>query len=109
PRGIGLQMPNFIDEVDANVIGLDTSVDLSTAISLRGSKTIFQGNLDPLALLAGGRALDTAVRGIMTATQNRPHVFNLGHGILPETPVAHVEEMLRLVREAGRPAGLLKV
>jgi uroporphyrinogen decarboxylase len=98
PRGIGLQMVDFVDQIDANVIGLDTSVDLAKAIKLCGSKTIFQGNLDPLALLAGGRALENAVRGIMTATQNRPHVFNLGHGILPETPVAHVEHMLRLLR-----------
>jgi uroporphyrinogen decarboxylase len=58
-----------------------------------------QGNLDPLALIAGGEALETAVARIISAFEDRPHVFNLGHGILPDTPIAHVEHLLRLVRK----------
>jgi uroporphyrinogen decarboxylase len=57
-----------------------------------------QGNLDPLALIAGGEALESAARRIISAFEDRPHVFNLGHGILPDTPVAHVEQLLALVR-----------
>jgi uroporphyrinogen decarboxylase len=98
PRGIGLQIKDFTAKIDADVFGLDTSVDLGQAIKACDPKAIFQGNLDPLALLAGGQALERAVRGIMAATRGRAHVFNLGHGILPETPVAHVEHLLRLLR-----------
>ncbi len=57
-----------------------------------------QGNLDPLALLAGGAALDRAVDAMLEAFAERPFIFNLGHGILPETPIAHVERMLARVR-----------
>ena len=57
-----------------------------------------QGNLDPLALLAGGEALESAVRDILDAFAGRPHIFNLGHGILQETPIAHVERLIALVK-----------
>ena len=57
-----------------------------------------QGNLDPLALIAGGEALETAVARILSSLAERPHVFNLGHGILPDTPIAHVEQLIELVR-----------
>jgi uroporphyrinogen decarboxylase len=61
-----------------------------------------QGNLDPLALVAGGGALDRAVDAVLAAFAERPFIFNLGHGIVPETPVEHVERMLARIRE--RPA-----
>ena len=61
-----------------------------------------QGNLDPLALVAGGRALDEAVARVLEGFEGRAHIFNLGHGILPETPIAHVERLMALVR---RPLG----
>ena len=57
-----------------------------------------QGNLDPLALIAGGEALEAAVERILDAFAGRPHIFNLGHGILQDTPIAHVEELLALVK-----------
>ena len=59
-----------------------------------------QGNLDPLALIAGGDALDNGVDHILDAVRGRPHIFNLGHGILPETPIDHVERMIARVRGA---------
>jgi uroporphyrinogen decarboxylase len=59
-----------------------------------------QGNLDPLALLAGGATLDRAVADILDAFGQGPFIFNLGHGVLPETPVAHVERLVARVREA---------
>ena len=60
-----------------------------------------QGNLDPLALLAGGEALRSAVRRMLDAFAARPHIFNLGHGILQDTPIAHVEELVALVKGEG--------
>jgi uroporphyrinogen decarboxylase len=57
-----------------------------------------QGNLDPLALVAGGEPLERAVKRILDAFAGRPHIFNLGHGILQDTPIAHVEELLGLVK-----------
>jgi uroporphyrinogen decarboxylase len=59
-----------------------------------------QGNLDPLALIAGGDVLKDAVQNILSAFENRPHIFNLGHGILPDTPIENVELLLNLVRKA---------
>jgi uroporphyrinogen decarboxylase len=57
-----------------------------------------QGNLDPLALIAGGRALEEGVARVLSGFEGRAHIFNLGHGILPQTPIAHVERMLEMVR-----------
>jgi uroporphyrinogen decarboxylase len=57
-----------------------------------------QGNLDPLALIAGGAALESAIANILSAFTDRPHVFNLGHGILPDAPIAHVEAALAQIR-----------
>ena len=62
------------------------------------SRLPIQGNLDPLALLAGGAALDRAVDAVLEAFAGGPFIFNLGHGIVPETPIEHVEQMLRRVR-----------
>jgi uroporphyrinogen decarboxylase len=58
-----------------------------------------QGNLDPLALISGGEALKSAVARIRAAFDSRPHVFNLGHGILPDAPIGHVEELLEMLRK----------
>jgi len=60
-----------------------------------------QGNLDPIALVAGGAALDREVDAVLEAFAGKPFIFNLGHGILPETPIAHVEQMLGRVRKFG--------
>ncbi|MGP0061184.1 MAG: uroporphyrinogen decarboxylase [Beijerinckiaceae bacterium] len=98
PRGAGLHLSDFAERTGADVIGLDSSTDLSQAMALCDEKRVFQGNLDPLALLAGGAALEQAVRSILSATRDRAHVFNLGHGILPETPIANVEHLVRLLR-----------
>jgi uroporphyrinogen decarboxylase len=57
-----------------------------------------QGNLDPLALVTGGEALDIAIDRVLAAFPERPHVFNLGHGIVPDAPIAHVEHLIRRVR-----------
>ena len=96
-RGIGPRILELKDATGADALGLDTAVDPHWAArTLPG--TVLQGNLDPLALIAGGQALDAAVGRILAAFRHRPHVFNLGHGILPETPIAHVERLVELVR-----------
>lgn len=79
-------------------LGLDIDVDVAWAHRVLPKGLPVQGNLDPLALLAGGEGLDRAIDHILAAFTGRPHVFNLGHGILPETPIAHVEHMVARVR-----------
>jgi uroporphyrinogen decarboxylase len=61
-----------------------------------------QGNLDPLALLAGGAALDRSIDAILAALSEGPFIFNLGHGVLPETPLSHVERLVERVRRSRR-------
>jgi uroporphyrinogen decarboxylase len=88
----------YARETGVDAISLDTAVSMDWAAETLGAHVVLQGNLDPVALVAGGRALAEAVDHILRATREVPFIFNLGHGILPETPVEHVEEMIRLVR-----------
>jgi uroporphyrinogen decarboxylase len=85
--------------VDA--IGLDWMIDRGFARDEIQSLRPVQGNLDPIALVAGGAALDREVDAVLEAFAGKPFIFNLGHGILPETPIAHVEQMLGRVRKFG--------
>ncbi|WP_407695510.1 uroporphyrinogen decarboxylase [Sphingomonas psychrotolerans] len=98
PKGAGGKLPAYARETGVDAIGVDETVDPDWAhASLPGDLPV-QGNLDPLALIAGGTTLDTAIDRILAAFAERPHVFNLGHGILPDTPIAHVEQLLTRVR-----------
>ena len=89
-------------EAYVGATGID-AVSLDTGVPMRwASKNLdcaLQGNLDPIVLIAGGTGLDRAVDEILSATMGKPHIFNLGHGILPETPVAHVEQLLNRIRK----------
>jgi uroporphyrinogen decarboxylase len=87
----------FARETGVDGLSLDTACDLE-AVAAQGGLPTLQGNLDPLALVAGGEALDRAVARILTVAAGRPYIFNLGHGILPETPIPHVERLIRLIR-----------
>lgn len=98
PRGIGSALRRYAEEVPVDAVSLDWTVDLAFARDQLQWRLPVQGNLDPLALLAGGGALDSAVDQILAALGERPFIFNLGHGILPQTPIAHVERMLARVR-----------
>ena len=100
PRLAGANYQRFAERTGATAISIDTHTSLKWAGESLG-KTVLQGNLDPLALIAGGRTLADAVAQIVRDTEGKPHIFNLGHGIRPETPIAHVEELIRLVRSAG--------
>jgi len=98
PRGAGTLLPSYANETGVDLVGLDWMVDRTFARDQVQRVVPVQGNLDPLVLLAGGAALDRAVDDVMAAFGNGPFIFNLGHGILPETPIAHVEQMLARVR-----------
>ena len=98
PRGVGTALLRYVEEVPIDAVGLDWTVDPAFARDQIQWRVPVQGNLDPLVLLAGGAALDRAVDKILEVLSERPFVFNLGHGILPQTPIAHVEQMLARVR-----------
>jgi uroporphyrinogen decarboxylase len=91
-------LEGYVKALELNAVGLDWTVDRNFARERIQSRTAVQGNLDPMALVAGGAALDREVDAIMAAFAGGRFVFNLGHGILPDTPIAHVEQMLRRVR-----------
>jgi uroporphyrinogen decarboxylase len=98
PRGAGSQLPRYVAETGVDAAGLDWMIDKDFAREQVQSAVPVQGNLDPLVLLAGGVALDRAVNSVLEAFAGGPFIFNLGHGILPETPIGHVEQMLKRVR-----------
>jgi uroporphyrinogen decarboxylase len=98
PRGANSQLPRYVVETGVDAAGLDWMIDRDFARERVQNVVPVQGNLDPLVLLAGGVALDRAVDAIMATFAGGPFIFNLGHGILPETPIAHVEQMLKRVR-----------
>jgi uroporphyrinogen decarboxylase len=98
PRGAGTKLAAYAERAGVDAVGLDWMVDRAFARERIQSRLSVQGNLDPLVLLAGGTALDRAVDAVLEAFAGGPFIFNLGHGILPETPIAHVEQMLRRVR-----------
>ncbi len=99
PKGAGAKLVAYARETGADAIGLDETVDPVWAHENLPATLPLQGNLDPLALIAGGEALEKSVRHILQVFEDRPHIFNLGHGILPDTPIEHVEKLLTLVRQ----------
>jgi uroporphyrinogen decarboxylase len=98
PRGAGTSLMRYTESVPVDAIGLDWMFDRTFAREHIQSRRPVQGNVDPLALLAGGASLDREVDAVLAAFAAKPFIFNLGHGILPETPIAHVERMVERVR-----------
>lgn len=98
PKGAGGKLPAYAAGVAPDAIGLDETVDPLWADRTLPVGLPVQGNLDPLALLTGGEALDRGIDRVLAAFPERPHVFNLGHGIGQHTPIAHVERLLARVR-----------
>jgi uroporphyrinogen decarboxylase len=99
PKGAGAKLVAYARDTGVDALGLDETIDPDWAARELPESLPLQGNLDPLALLAGGPALEKAVGRILSSFQGRPHIFNLGHGIIKETPIAHVEQLLALVRK----------
>ncbi len=100
PKGAGGKIAAYARETKVNAIGIDETVDPVWAARELPAGLTVQGNLDPLALIAGGDALNAAVDTILDAFGDRPHIFNLGHGILQDTPIAHVEQLISRVKGA---------
>jgi uroporphyrinogen decarboxylase len=98
PKGAGEKLPAYARETGADAVGFDETIDPLWAAKALPSGMPVQGNLDPLLLLAGGGELDRQASRILDAFADRPHVFNLGHGIGQFTPIEHVEQLLGVVR-----------
>lgn len=99
PRGAGLLYEQYVAETGVDAVGLDTTVPTGFACAQLRPLAIVQGNLDPVLLMTGGVALERAVRKMRRAFAGGPWVFNLGHGVLPETPTENVAMLARLLAE----------
>ena len=101
PRAATLQgYERYAVKTGVDAVSIDTAAPISWAVDKLGTDVVVQGNLDPLVLLAGGRALAEAVDDLLIATRGTRFIFNLGHGVVPEIPVAHVAELVERVRAA---------
>ena len=102
PICAGGKLGAYARETGVDAIGLDETVDPFWANRELPDGMPVQGNLDPLALIAGGEPMRTAATRIIDALGDRPHIFNLGHGIGQHTPIPNVEQLVELVRGRGR-------
>lgn len=103
PRGAGMNYFSYAEKVGADVIGLDTQVPLSSIVPFaREKKIVLQGNLDPVILLQGGAALEKTIDGILKETKDIPFIFNLGHGVIKETPPENVALLSKKIKEYRR-------
>jgi uroporphyrinogen decarboxylase len=98
PRGAGALLPGYIEATGVDAVSIDWAAEPSLIRQQVQNRVAVQGNLDPLALIAGGDALDRSIDDVLTNYASGRLIFNLGHGILPETPIAHVEQMVKRVR-----------
>jgi uroporphyrinogen decarboxylase len=98
PRGAGMQARFYAAETGVDGVSCDTAMPLEFVARELSSRTVVQGNLDPLLLVTGGEALDRRVGEILAAFSHRPFIFNLGHGIVPATPPENVARLVELVR-----------
>jgi uroporphyrinogen decarboxylase len=98
PRGAGLLYERFIRLTGVDAISIDSTIPLSWAIKHINKNIIIQGNLDNISLMMGGNLMEDEVNNILSCLSDRPFIFNLGHGVLPETPISHVERLIELVR-----------
>jgi len=100
PRLAGVLVGAYAARTGVDAVALDTGAELSVATGLVPATVATQGNLDPLSVVAGGEAMAAEVRGVLDGVRGRPHIFNLGHGIVPQTPPAHVAALVKQVRAA---------
>jgi uroporphyrinogen decarboxylase len=99
PKGIGEGLIAYANETGVTAVGLDHGVDPAWANTYLPKSMPVQGNLDPLSLINGGKAMIADIDHILDCFADRPHIFNLGHGITPATPVDHVQQMIDRVRQ----------
>jgi uroporphyrinogen decarboxylase len=100
PRLAGTLIGEYAMRTKVQAVGMDNSADPTLTAMHVPDSVVLQGNLDPLSLLVGATAMQTETRNILTAMHGRPHIFNLGHGVVPETPPEHVTQLVGLVRNA---------
>lgn len=100
PRGIGARYRQYFTETGVNALSIDAQTELEQARALQTLGAV-QGNLDPKLLVEGGTAFEGAVANILAALDKGPFVFNLGHGVVPETPIDHVTRLGELIRAHG--------
>jgi uroporphyrinogen decarboxylase len=98
PRGAGALLPGYVEATGVDAVSIDWAAEPSLIRERVQNRVAIQGNLDPLALIAGGDALDRSIDDVLANYAKGPLIFNLGHGIQPETPIAHVEQMVKRVR-----------
>jgi uroporphyrinogen decarboxylase len=98
PRGAGALLPGYVAATGVDAVSIDWTTEPSLIREKVQSRVAVQGNLDPLALIAGGDALDRSIDDVLANYAQGRLIFNLGHGIQPETPIAHVEQMVKRVR-----------
>ncbi|MCF8482969.1 MAG: uroporphyrinogen decarboxylase [Rhodospirillum sp.] len=101
PKGAGVLYEDFVKLTKVDCVGIDTTVPPSWAAKRLQPHCAVQGNLDPILLVTGGEAMDAAARTIMEALRGGPHVFNLGHGIVPQTPPENVARLVDVVRQSA--------
>jgi len=97
-KSAGVRLGAYADAVGADCVGVDWSVPPVIACELVDERIAIQGNMDPMRLIVGGKALDEGVDRVLDAFAGRPHIFNLGHGITPDTPIDHVAQLVDRVR-----------
>ena len=101
PKGAGLRLAEYVKKTGVDGVSIDWTTPLGVAKAQLQPVVAVQGNIDPLLLWAGGTALDRAVGTLLSTLGGGRFIFNLGHGILPDTPIAHVERLVRLVRQGS--------
>lgn len=100
PRGASNRAKRYIEAIDVDAFGLDIGADINQTRKNIGDKICLQGNLDPMCLVAGGKVLESETLRIVEAAKSGPHIFNLGHGVVPQTPIDNVNKMISLIRGA---------
>ena len=98
PRGAGLLYERFVDLTGVDGVSIDSTIPLSWVIEHIQKDIVIQGNLDNFSLMVGGNLMETEISEILSFFSERPFIFNLGHGILPSTPISNVEKLVKLVR-----------
>lgn len=97
PRGAGSLVENYAAKVPVHAVALDTQASAKLGQKIQAEGKVIQGALDNLLLLAGGAELDRRIDTLLEQWGDGPYIFNLGHGVLPETPIAHIEQLVRRV------------
>jgi uroporphyrinogen decarboxylase len=98
PKGAGISYRRYAEQTGVTALALDHGLDADWAVNNLPEGMPLQGQLDPAVLGAGGQALDAETDRIISAFESRPHIFNLGHGITPDVPIEHVQQLVERIR-----------